>query len=89
VSIPLDDNISSAQSEKKRNYQALCVELRDMWHVRDVEVIPVIISTNGLADTNFINVLKKLQLSCQHFQTMQKAVLLGTTSIVRNFLNIN
>ncbi|RZF42371.1 hypothetical protein LSTR_LSTR004179 [Laodelphax striatellus] len=85
VAVPLDDNLVSTLAEKKRKYQPLSVELKDIYRLESVEVIPIVISTNGLVTREWVQAKEKLGLNNWHLRIMQKAALLGTANIVRSF----
>ncbi|XP_044760187.1 uncharacterized protein LOC123317648 [Coccinella septempunctata] len=46
--IPADDNISRAYSEKVSKYSDLAFQLRELYDLRTISVLPMIISVNGL-----------------------------------------
>ncbi|XP_066902984.1 uncharacterized protein [Halyomorpha halys] len=48
IGIPNENNISSNEGEKLRNYRELAIELKEIYKLEDVTTTPFIISTNGL-----------------------------------------
>jgi hypothetical protein len=52
-----------------------------------VQVIPIVISSTGVITKSLSQSLKRLNLHPNTYIQMQKTVILGTCSIVRNFLN--
>lgn len=89
VAVPLDHNLLSTIAEKKRKYQPLAIELKDLYQLQEVDIVPVVISSNGLVPKGWGFVKEKLHLHEWHFKTMQKAVLLATTNIVRKVLSLS
>lgn len=87
VSIPLDSNMQKAYDEKISKYAELSVEIGRVWNAGFPEVLPIIISANGLVHKTVSAHLKRLSLrSCLVVQ-LQKAAILGTTGIVRRSLS--
>lgn len=87
ISIPLDDNLSTKYTEKHQKYQQLAREVEQIWQMRHVEVMPIIVSANGLVHKKSIAHLEKLGLNTYSIQIMQKAAILGTVSIVRRVVS--
>ena len=52
-----------------------------------VQVIPIVISSTGVIPKSLSQSLKRPDLHPNTYIQMQKSVILGTFSIVRNFLN--
>ncbi|KAI5731912.1 hypothetical protein M8J77_018368 [Diaphorina citri] len=73
--------------EKIRKYQDLGIEIKDMWNMDKVEIVPVIVSTNGLIHPSLYEHIKKIQLPHYVIQKVQKNVLLETCRIVRKFIS--
>lgn len=86
VAIPVDDNIRKSVTEKITKYQDLKYEIEAIWKLREVRVIPFIISANGLVEKNFCKYLEKVGLNPQLVEVAQKAAILGTCHIVRKYL---
>lgn len=79
-SVPLDQNIGKAYGKKVSKYQPLARQMRDMWHLKKVDIMPL--STwNGLVHTKTIEHPKELNLSSNAILWMQKAIILGTVNI--------
>jgi RNA-splicing ligase RtcB len=88
IAVPLDKNVVSTMAEKRRKYQPLAFELKQVWQLSEVVVVPLVMSVNGLVPNEFSGSVERLGLKKWHIQSMQKAVLLGTTRIVRKFLGV-
>jgi hypothetical protein len=58
-----------------------------MWKQDAVQALPIVISATGIIPKSLSQSLKRLNLHPNTYIQMQTAVILGTCSIVRNFLN--
>lgn len=89
IKIPLDDNIHTAYTEKIMKYEDLKRQVKNMYQLEEVRVIPIIITTNGLVHKNTEDNLKKIQIKNAPFviKKAQMSVILSTTSIIRKVLN--
>jgi hypothetical protein len=67
--------------------QELVNEICAMWKQKTVQVIPIVISSTGVIPKSLPQSLTTLNLHPNTYIQMQKSVILGTCSIVRNFLN--
>ena len=74
-------------TEKQEKYRDLANEICAMWKQNTVQVIPIVISSAGVIPKSLSQSLKRLNLHPNTYIQMQKSVILGTCSIVRNFLN--
>ena len=63
-------------------YQDLKKEIRRLWKLRSVEVVPVVIGPLGSVSAEFDKWLGKLGMAC-NVGVIQKTALLGTTRILR------
>uniref|UniRef100_H3B642 Reverse transcriptase zinc-binding domain-containing protein n=1 Tax=Latimeria chalumnae TaxID=7897 RepID=H3B642_LATCH len=88
IAVPNDENISKTWAEKIRKYQDFAINLKHVYQLESVRVLPVVISANGL-------VLKALHQSFEHLRLpkklinqCQKAALLATACIVRKTLGM-
>lgn len=86
ITVPADDNIARAYTEKLTKYHDLAFELKEMYGLRKTSILPLIISVNGLVETHMIENTKRLQLDTYLISQAQKEVILGTTRTVRRFL---
>jgi hypothetical protein len=67
--------------------KAIMNEIRDMWKQDAVQVVPIVISATGIILKSLSQSLKRLNLHPHTYIQMQTVAILGTCSIVRNFLN--
>jgi hypothetical protein len=68
-------------------YRELANEISVMWKQNTVQLIPIAISSTGVIPKSLSQSLKRLNLRPNRYIQMQKSVILGTCSVVRNFLN--
>ncbi|XP_044749669.1 uncharacterized protein LOC123310265 [Coccinella septempunctata] len=80
--VPQDYNLARAYGEKITKY-----EMRDIYQLRKVDIMPLIISVNGLIPRKTTEHLKELSLPQNAILWIQKAVILGTVNIIRKVLH--
>ncbi|XP_044760879.1 uncharacterized protein LOC123318334 [Coccinella septempunctata] len=84
--IPADDNITRAYSEKISKYTDLAFQLREMYALEAVSVLPMIISVNGIVERHLLENTQRLCLDKDIISASQKQVILHTTRIIRKVL---
>ena len=80
VAIPNDNNISRKRLDKIRAYTDLAVEVKTLWGLSNVEIVPIFFGATGTIYNGFDKNIKKLNLErvkFDKFQT-QKIAFLGT-----------
>ncbi|XP_044760844.1 uncharacterized protein LOC123318291 [Coccinella septempunctata] len=87
ITVPSDDNISRAYTEKISKYYDLSFNLKEMYQFKQVTVVPLVISVNGLVEEHLSVNTMLLELDGYVISSAQKEVILGTTRIVRRFLH--
>ncbi|KAL3282985.1 hypothetical protein HHI36_006143 [Cryptolaemus montrouzieri] len=87
VAIPNNNNVLNKFQEKKSKYTDLAVEIKQMWHLDEIDIVLVIISSTGLIPKRLHDSLKKLELHKNTNIEMQKAVIFNTCRIVRKFMS--
>jgi hypothetical protein len=80
-------NLAKTKTEKLNKYQELENEICAMWKQNAVQVIPIVISSTRVIPKSLSQSLKRLDLHSNTYIQMQKSVILGTCSILKNFLN--
>ena len=85
IAIPRDIRVSEKEREKIERYQELKGEIKRMWNIRSIKVIPVIVGALGSASKKLKNCVEKLGVVIST-ALLQKAVLLGTARIFRKVL---
>ena len=86
VACPFDTRIKSKEAEKKEKYDDLKREVKKIWKMKKVSVIPVVIGALGTIGKNFDMWIRTLGLEKKK-GLMQKACLLGTAKILRKVLD--
>ena len=87
IAVPNTHNLAKTITDKQNKYQELANEICAMWKQNTAQVIPLVISSTGVIPKSLPQSLKRLNLHPNTYIQMQKSVILGTCSIVRNFLN--
>ena len=87
ITVPNTHNLAKTITDKPNKYQELVNEICAMWKQNAVQVIPIVISSTGVIPKSLSQSLKRLDLHPNTYIQMQKSVILGTCSIVRNFLH--
>ena len=87
IGVPDAHNLSKAITDKQSKYQELANEICAMWKQKAAQVIPIVMSPMGLIPKLTSQSLTRLNLYLNTYTQLQKSVILGTCSVVRNFLN--
>ena len=86
IAVPNTHNLAKTITDKQNKYQELANEICAMWKQKAAQVIRIVIST-GVIPKSVSQSLIRLNLHPNAYIQLQKSVILGTCSIVRNFLN--
>ena len=89
IAVPNTHNLAKTITDKQNKYQELANEIYAIWKQNTTQGIPLVISFTGVFPNSLPQSLKRLNLHPNTYIQMQKSVILGTCSIVRNFLNYN
>jgi hypothetical protein len=87
VAVPNTHDLAKTMTDNQSKYQELANGICAMWKQNAAQVIPTVISTTGVIPKSLSQSLKRLNLQPNTHILMQKSVILGTCSIVGNFLN--
>ena len=87
IAVPNTHNLAKTITDKQNKYQELAKEMCAMSKQKAAQVIPIVISSTGVIPKSLSQSLARLNLHPNTYIQLQKSVLLGTCSIVRNFLN--
>jgi hypothetical protein len=87
IAVPNTHNLAKTITDKQNKYQELANQICAMWQQNAVQVIPIVISSTGVIPKSLSRSLKRLNVHPNTYTQTQKPVILGTCSIVRNFLN--
>ena len=87
VAIPGDCRIREKQIEKIEKYQMLKRELKRLWSLKNVEVVPVAVGALGYISKGFSGWMDTLGIKL-NIGMVQKSVLLGKARILRKVLDM-
>ena len=85
IAVPGDKRIELKEQEKIGNYSELKQEVKKIWNLSQVVVVPVVIGALGVTSKRLKDWLEKLNVKSS-IDLLQKAALLGTAKIVRQVL---
>ena len=85
IAVPNTHNLSKTITDKQNKYQVLANEVCAMWKQKAAQVIPILISSTGVIPKSQSRSLTTLNLHPNTDTQLQKSVILGTCSTVRNF----
>ena len=90
VAVPNDNNVCRKRLNKIRAYSNLAVEIKTLWRLTKVDIVPVVVGATGVMHSGFDNDIEKLDLKRMKFDKFQaqKITLLGISHIVRSFSQI-
>jgi len=89
VAFPNSHNLNSTIAEKLRMYTDLKEELIRMWQLKTTYILPLVLSTMGIIPNKFNKNLELLNLHPSVYTQIQKAVILNSCCISRNFVAVN
>lgn len=85
IAVPLSSNASRTFAEKIAKYVELAHEIKAREKLKEVRVVPIIISSTGIFAKTITEELKNI--GCQQLiHEISKSVILSTCRIVRKFL---
>ena len=87
IACPSDYNVIRKRTEKLQNYTDLAIEIRKLWKLNSVEIIPVIIGATGTIYNGMIDDLQKLGTFVK-LCILQRIALLGTVYVWRRFCEL-
>ena len=87
IAVPNTHNLAKTVTDKQNQYQELADETRAMWTQNAAQVIPTVILSTGVIPKSLPQSLNRLNLHPNTYIQMQKSVILGTCSTVRDFLS--
>ena len=86
-SIFKDKTIPFNRPDKQNKYQEMANEICSMWKQKAAQAVPIVISSTGVIPKSLSQSLTRLNLHPNTHTQLQKSVIRGTFSTVRNFLN--
>ena len=87
IAVQNTHNFAKTITDKQNKYQELANEKRAVWKQKAAQLIPIVISSTGVIPKSLSQSLTRLNLHLNTYIKLQKSVILGTRSIVRNLLN--
>ena len=82
IAIPGDIRVCKKEKEKTERYQELNREIKRMWNIRSIKVIPVVVRALGSTSKKLKNCIKELGV-VMRTALLQKTALLGKACILR------
>ena len=86
VGVPNDNNLVAYEREKEIKYQRLKNEIRRMWDMNDIIVIPIVVGTLDVIKRSLMDHLKKLPVVINTLE-LSKMVVKKSISILRLVLS--
>ena len=87
IAVPTDVRVKEKEKEKVEKYQDLKKEIKRLWKLGNVEIVPVVVGALGSVSAEFERWMGKLGITC-NVGVMQKSVLFRTTRILRKLLEV-
>jgi len=87
TAVPNTHNLAKTITDKQNKYQELANAICAMSKQKAAQVIPIVIPSTAVIPQSLLHSLTTLNLHPNTYIQLQKSVILGTCSIVRNFLN--
>jgi hypothetical protein len=87
IAVPNTHNLAKTITDKQKKYQELANEICSMWKQKAAQLIPIVISSKGVIPKSLSQSPTRFNLHPNTYIQLQKSVIRGTCSIVRNFLN--
>ena len=85
IAVPGDTRTYDKETEKIEKYQELAREIKRLWKLHSVTVVPVIIGALGTISKAHLSYLATLNVHLS-FETIQKSAILGSATILRKVL---
>ncbi|KAL0820165.1 hypothetical protein ABMA28_006098 [Loxostege sticticalis] len=86
IAIPNTHNLQTTIAENLSKYIDLKDEVKRLWNLHKVSIVPIVLSTTGVIPKQLHQSLETIKLPKYTYLEMQKAVILNTCRIVRKFL---
>ena len=87
ITVSNKHNLAKTITDKQKKYQEMANEICDRWKQKSAQVIPIEISSTGVIPKSLSQSLTGLNLHPNTYTQLQKSVIIGICSIVRNLLN--
>ena len=87
VACPGDNRIAEKEEEKLQRYDLLKREIKRLWRMKNIDIIPIIVGALGSITTELGKRIEQLNIEIA-IEKLQKTTLLGTARILRKVLEI-
>jgi len=87
IAVPDTHNLAKTITDKQNKYKELANEICAVWKQKAAQVIPIVIPSTGVIPKSLSQCLTRLNLHPNTYIQLQKSVILGTCSVVSNFLS--
>ena len=87
IAVSNTHNLAKTITDKQNKHQELVNKICTMGKQKTAQLIPIVISSTGTIPKSLSQSLTRLNLHPNTYIQLQKSVILGTCSILRNFLN--
>ena len=88
IAIPGDTRVNSKEEEKIERYGELAREVKKLWKLKGVKVVPIVIGALGTTPKNLEMWLKEIGLNIK-IGLLQKVALLGSARILRKVMELS
>ena len=85
IAVPGDKRVELKEREKIEKYTELKREIKKIWNMAYVGIVPIVVGALGIVSNNLKDWLKQLNLKSS-IELLQKAALLGTARLLRKVL---
>ena len=85
IASPWDHRVHEKEGEKLEKYQELKREIKNIWGIRHIEVVPIVVGALEGVSKRLNGWLTKLEIAIKNGLS-QKTALLGTARILRKIL---
>ena len=87
IACPGDIRVESKETQKIETYIDLGIELKRLWKLKKISIIPVVIGALGTIPKRLEKFMKEIGTEVK-IGLLQKSVLLGTARILRRVLGV-
>ena len=85
IACPADNKVCDKEGMKKDRYDRLAFEVKQLWSMRKVTVIPIIVGASGTVSKDIENFIEQLGITIR-LEQLQKTAPFGTARLFRKVL---
>ncbi|BFU20229.1 hypothetical protein, conserved [Entamoeba histolytica] len=89
MTIVADHNINGAYWKKRNKYKELKNRLMKIEKLKDVRIIPVVISINGIINNSSVRLIKELKIEINIKKEMKNLVIKNMMDVMEYYFNQN